>query len=62
MKLVERLFRLINYQHLKEKTLNGKPYIKKIIEINGFRTALIEMYDGQRKKCLFMFKIGNKYI
>lgn len=36
-----------------------KPYYKKIIQISGFRTALVENYCGTRSVNRFYWKIGK---
>lgn len=46
-------FKIINWNHFRIKAHNGKPRIKKIIKIKGFKTALIEEYNGNR--CISRF-------
>lgn len=55
------LFKKFNWNHFKIKADNDytKPYYKKIIQIRGFRTALIENYCGTRSVNRFYWKIGK---
>lgn len=55
-------FRIINWNHFKMKAHNGKPRIKRIIKLKGFRTALIEEYDGNRCTSRFYWRVGKYYL
>ncbi len=52
-------FRMINWNHFRIKAHNGKPRIKRIIKLKGFRTALIEEYDGNRCTSRFYWRVGK---
>jgi hypothetical protein len=51
-------FRIINWNHFRIKAHNGKPRIKRIIKLKGFRTALIEEYNGNRCTSRFYWRVG----
>lgn len=55
-------FRVINWNHFRIKSHNGKPRIKRIIKLKGFRTALIEEYNGNRCTARFYWRVGKYYI
>jgi hypothetical protein len=55
-------FRIINWNHFKIKAHNGKPRIKRIIKLKGFRTALIEEYNGNRCTSRFYWCVGKYYL
>ena len=55
-------FRIINWNHFRIKAHNGKPRIKRIIKLKGFRTALIEEYDGNRCTSRFYWRVGKYYL
>lgn len=58
------LFKKFNWNHFKLKALNDekKPYYKNIIQIKGFRSALVENYCGNRSINRFYWKIGKFYL
>jgi len=55
-------FRIINWNHFRIKAHNGKPRIKRIIKLKGFRTALIEEYNGNRCTSRFYWRVGKYYL
>jgi hypothetical protein len=55
-------FRIINWNYFRIKAHNGKPRIKRIIKLKGFRTALIEEYDGNRCTSRFYWRVGKYYL
>ena len=55
-------FRIINWNHFRIKAHNGKPRIKRIIKLKGFRTALIEEYNGNRRTSRFYWRVGKYYL
>jgi hypothetical protein len=55
-------FKIINWNHFRLKSHNGKPRIKRIIKLKGFRTALIEEYDGNRCISRFYWRVGKYYL
>jgi hypothetical protein len=55
-------FRVINWNHFRIKAHNGKPRIKRIIKLKGFRTALIEEYNGNRCTSRFYWRVGKYYL
>jgi hypothetical protein len=55
-------FRIINWNHFKIKAHNGKPRIKRIIKLKGFRTAVIEEYNGNRYTSRFYWRVGKYYL
>ena len=55
-------FRMINWNHFRIKAHNGKPRIKRIIKLKGFRTALIEEYNGNRCTSRFYWRAGKYYL
>jgi hypothetical protein len=50
-------FKMINWNHFKIKTSDGKPYYNKIIKLKGLRTAVVENYYGQKSTCRFYWTI-----
>lgn len=56
------LFKIINWNHFKIKAHNGKPYYKKIIKLKGFRTAVVDTYNGKRSTNRFYWTIGKYYL
>lgn len=63
-KFITFLFKKINWNHFKMKVdeNDDRPYYKKIIQIRGFRSALIENYCGNRSVSRFYWKIGKYYV
>jgi hypothetical protein len=58
-KLILWLFRNINYRHFHR----DENFVRrKVIQITGIRSCLIEEYWGQRSKSMFQWKIGKYYI
>ena len=55
-------FKIINWNHFRLKSYNGKPYYKKIVRIKGFRTAVVDSYDGNRTTNRFYWSIGRYYL
>ena len=55
-------FKIINWNHFKMKSDNGKPYYKSIIKIKGFRTAVVDRYDGNRSTNRFYWRVGKYYL
>jgi hypothetical protein len=55
-------FKIINWNHFRIKSHNGKPRIKRIIKLMGFRTALVEEYDGNRCISRFYWRVGKYYL
>ncbi len=55
-------FKIINWNHFKQKAHNGKPYYKAIIKIKGFRTAIVDRYDGNRSTNRFYWRVGKYYL
>ncbi len=55
------IFKLIHWQHFKQRAWNGKRRIK-LIGIISLRAALIEDYCGQRSRSWFYWKIGKYHI
>ena len=53
---MKTLFKIMNWNHFKLKAHNNKPYYN-LIEVRGFRTALIETYAGQRSVVRFYWSI-----
>jgi hypothetical protein len=53
------LFKTINWNHFRMKAHNGKPYYKQIVKIKGFRTAVVDRYDGARTTNRFCWTIGK---
>lgn len=56
------VFIIINWNHFRIKAHNGKPRIKRIIKLKGFRTALIEEYNGNRCTSRFYWRVGKYYL
>lgn len=57
--LVHKLFKFINWNHFQLKAHNGETYYKKIVKIKGFRTAVVDRYDGARSTNRFYWTIGK---
>lgn len=55
-------FKIINWNHFRIKAHNGKPRIKRIIKLKGFRTALIEEYNGNKSTSRFYWRVGKYYL
>jgi len=55
-------FKIINCNHFKMKAHNGKPYYKSIVKIKGFRTAVVDRYDGNRSTNRFYWRVGKYYL
>lgn len=53
------LFKLINWNHFKQKHKNGKPYYTKIVKIKGFRTAVVDNIWGERANIRFYWTVGK---
>lgn len=62
IEIIKFLFKVINWNHFKMKAHNGKPYYKSIVKVKGFRTAIVDRYDGQRSACRFYWHVGKYYI
>ena len=53
------LFKLINWNHFRQKEPNGKYYYTKIVKINGFRSGVIDTIYGARVRVRFYYTIGK---
>jgi hypothetical protein len=54
---MKALFKIINWNHFKERAWNGERYYKRVIKIKGLRTAIVEKYDGSRQTVRFFYTI-----
>ena len=58
------LFKKLNWNHFKMTVdeNDDRPYYKEIVQIRGFRTAMVTNYCGNRSVNRFYWKIKNKYV
>ena len=56
---IHLLFKLINWNHFRQKHPNGKRYYTKIVKIKGFRTAVVDSIYGARTTNRFYWTIGK---
>lgn len=59
--VVFAVFKLIHWQHFRQRAWNGRRRIK-LIGIISLRAALIEDYCGQRSRAWFYWKVGKHYV